>query len=107
MKASKTCKQRGPTCVQQAPGLSPYLHEGVAVHGESSTGHLLEAFTDVRQGACSQNLRLMVKDESQSDSEQNFGSLVEKTIPDPQNRLGVRRKQTVPVRTFEDAVAAV
>lgn len=64
-----------------------YLHERVTVQGEGSTGDLLEALADVGQRASSQDLRLVVGDESQGHAEKNLGALVEKTIPDPQDCL--------------------
>lgn len=69
-----------------------YLHKCMTVQSESSTGYLFEALADVRQGASSQDLRLVVHDESQGNTEKNLGALVEKTIPDPQNCL--RAKDT-------------
>lgn len=66
---------------------SSHLHEGVAVQSKSSTGNLLKALAHISQRASSQDLRLVVNDESQGNTEKNFGSLVEKTIPDPQNCL--------------------
>lgn len=64
-----------------------YLHKRMTVQSESSTGHLFEALADIGQGASSQDLRLVVHDESQGNTEKNLGALVEKTIPDPQNCL--------------------
>lgn len=64
-----------------------HLHKGVAVQSESPRSDLFEAFAHVRQRARSQDLCLVVKDESKSHAEKYFGSLVEKTIPDPQNSL--------------------
>lgn len=46
-----------------------YLHESVAVQGEGPAGDLLEALADVGQRASSQDLRLVVHDESQGDAE--------------------------------------
>lgn len=64
-----------------------YLHKCVTVQGKGSTGDLFEALADVGQRASSQDLRLVVHDESQGDAEKNLGALVEKTIPDSQDRL--------------------
>lgn len=59
----------------------------MTVQGEGSTGDLFEALADVGQRASPQDLRLVVDDEGQGDAEKNLGALVEKTIPDPQDRL--------------------
>lgn len=67
-------------------GLS-YLHKRMTVQSESSTGDLFEALADIGQGASSQDLWLVVHDESQGNTEKNLGALIEKTIPDPQNCL--------------------
>lgn len=77
---------------------SPHLHKGVAVKSERSTCHLLEALADVGQWARPQDLRLLVEDESQGNSEKNLGALVEKAIPDPQNSLEARETWRIPVR---------
>lgn len=54
-----------------------YLHKCMTVQSESSTGDLFEALADIRQGASSQDLRLVVHDESQGNTEKNLGALVE------------------------------
>lgn len=76
----------------------PHLHEGVALQSESSTGDLFEALTHIRQRASSQDFRLMVNDECQSNTEKNFGAFVEDTIPDPQNCLQVQETRRTSVK---------
>lgn len=58
-----------------------YLHESVAVVNKWSRSDLLESLADVRQRLGLLDERLIVADESQSDAEQDFGSLVEQAIP--------------------------
>lgn len=74
-----------------------YLHECMTVQSESSTGDLFEALAHIGQRASSQNLWLVVNDESQGNTEKNLGALIEKTIPDPENCLGaeITRKMFV------------
>ena len=73
-----------------------HLHEVVAVLGERSLGDALETLAHVHQRAGHQDLWLVVSDEGQGHAEQHFGTLVEKTVPYPQNGLGVIEKHTLP-----------
>lgn len=75
-----------------------HLHEGMTVQSESSTGDLFEALAHIEQRASSQNLRLVVNDESQGNTEKNLGALIEKTIPDPQNCLQVKETRKMFVK---------
>lgn len=65
----------------------PHLHEGMTFQRKSSTGDLSEALTHIRQGAGSQDLWLVVHNESQGNAEENLRAFIEKTVPDPQNCL--------------------
>lgn len=63
------------------------LHESVAVLHEGSSGDAFEALADVRQVLRLQNHILMMVDQSQGHTEHDLRTLVEQTVPDPQNRL--------------------
>lgn len=80
----------GERLLQQVPDgfrKGPHLHEGMTFQRKRSTGDLSEALAHVRQGAGSQDLRLVVHDERQGNAEENLGAFVEETVPDPQDRL--------------------
>lgn len=62
----------------------------MTVQRKSSRGDLSETLTQVGQRASSEDLRLVVQDESQGDAEEHLGAFIEKTVPDPQNRLPVK-----------------
>lgn len=89
-----------PSSVSLTALCPSHLHEGVAVQSERSTGDPFEAFTHVRQRTSSQDLALMVKDESQSDTEEHLGAFIEKTVPDPQNCLQVQDTRQVSVTWY-------
>lgn len=69
----------------------------MAIQGEGSAGDLFKALDHIGQGAGPQDLRLVVADQSQGDPKQDLRTLVEQTIPDPQNSLdrqrGTRQRQ--------------
>lgn len=62
----------------------------MAVQSESSTGDLFEAAAHIRQRTSSEDLRLVVNNKSQRNTEKHLGAFIEKTVPDPQNRLQVQ-----------------
>lgn len=64
-----------------------YLHEGVAFIHKWSLGDLLEGLADIRQRLGLLNQSLIVVDQCQSHTEQDFRALVEQAIPNPQNCL--------------------
>ena len=68
----------------------------VAVLGEGSLGDAFEALTHVHERTSHQDLWLVVSDEGQGHAEKHFGTLVEKTVPYPQNRLSVKEKYKLP-----------
>ncbi len=56
-------------------------------------GDLLEVLADVRQWLGLLNQGLVVVDQCQSYTEQDFGALVEQAIPNPQNCLQEKQQQ--------------
>ncbi len=82
MTSAGSCLSRNRKCTGAL-----YLHESVAVLHEGSSGDVFEALADVRQVLRLQDLVLMMVDQRQSHTEQDLRSLVEQTVPDPQNRL--------------------
>ena len=77
-----------------------YLHERVAVVNKWSVGDLLEDLADVWQWLGLLDQSLVVMDQRQSHTEQDFRALVEQAIPNPQNGLQ-RRNQTNPTSYFK------
>ena len=73
-----------------------HLHKVVAVLREGSLGDAFETLTHVHQRAGHQDLWLVVSDEGQGHTEEHFRTLVEKTVPYPQNGLGVKEKHKLP-----------
>lgn len=62
----------------------------MTVQRKSSGGDLSETLTQVGQRSSSEDLRPVVHDESQGNTEEHLWAFIEKTVPDPQNRLPVK-----------------
>lgn len=65
----------------------------MTVQRKSSGGDLSETLTQVGQRSSSEDLRLVVHDESQGNTEDHLWAFIEKTVPDPQNRLPVKENR--------------
>lgn len=63
------------------------LHESVTFINKWSACDLLEVLADIWQRLGLLDQRLVVVDQCQSDTEQDFRSLVEQAIPNPQDCL--------------------
>lgn len=80
-----------------------YLHESVAFINKWSVGDLLEDLADVWQWLGLLDESLIVVDQCQSNTEQDFRALVEQAIPNPQNCLQKNHNKEVnPSSRFND-----
>lgn len=78
--------------VKLTPRLVFYLHESVAFINKWSVGDLLEGLADVWEWLGLLDQGLVVLDQCQSYTEQDFRALIEQAIPNPQNCLHENNK---------------